>query len=71
MAKTPKSLSDNPKLIGRPKDFKIAVNELRISAGAGFIVVISGNIMTMPGLPKVPAAAKIQVMPDGRAIGLS
>jgi formate--tetrahydrofolate ligase len=71
MAKTPKSLSDNPKLIGRPRDFKIAVNELRISAGAGFIVVISGNIMTMPGLPKVPAAAKIQVMPDGRAIGLS
>ncbi len=71
MAKTPKSLSDNPKLIGRPKDFKIGVNELRISAGAGFIVVISGNIMTMPGLPKVPAAAKIQVMPDGRAIGLS
>lgn len=71
MAKTPKSLSDNPKFLGRPKDFKIAVNELRISAGAGFIVVISGNIMTMPGLPKVPAAAKIQVMPDGRAIGLS
>jgi formate--tetrahydrofolate ligase len=71
MAKTPKSLSDNPKLLGRPKDFKIAVNELRISAGAGFIVVISGNIMTMPGLPKVPAAVKIKVMPDGRAIGLS
>jgi len=71
MAKTPKSLSDNPKLLGRPKDFKIAVNELRISAGAGFIVVISGNIMTMPGLPKVPAAVKIKVMPDGSAIGLS
>jgi formate--tetrahydrofolate ligase len=71
MAKTPKSLSDNPKLLGRPKDFKIVVNELRISAGAGFIVVISGHIMTMPGLPKVPAAVKIKVMPDGSAIGLS
>jgi formate--tetrahydrofolate ligase len=71
MAKTPKSLSDNPKLLGRPKDFRIVVNELRISAGAGFIVVISGNIMTMPGLPKVPAAVKIKVMPDGSAIGLS
>jgi formate--tetrahydrofolate ligase len=71
MAKTPKSLSDNPKLTGRPRGFKIAVNELRISAGAGFIVVISGHIMTMPGLPKVPAAVKIKVMPDGRAVGLS
>jgi len=71
MAKTPKSLSDNPKLMGRPKDFRIAVNELRISAGAGFIVAISGNIMTMPGLPKVPAAARIKVMPDGSVIGLS
>jgi formate--tetrahydrofolate ligase len=71
MAKTPKSLSDNPKLLGRPKDFRIVVNELRISAGAGFIVVISGHIMTMPGLPKVPAAVRIKVMPDGSAIGLS
>jgi formate--tetrahydrofolate ligase len=71
MAKTPKSLSDNPKLLGRPKDFRIVVNELHISAGAGFIVVISGHIMTMPGLPKVPAAVKIKVMPDGSAIGLS
>ncbi len=71
IAKTPKSLSDNPKLIGRPRNFNIVVNELRISAGAGFIVVICGNIMTMPGLPKVPAAVKITVLPDGRAIGLS
>jgi formate--tetrahydrofolate ligase len=71
MAKTPKSLSDNQKLIGRPKGFKITVNELRISAGAGFIVVISGQIMTMPGLPKVPAAVKISILPDGRATGLS
>ncbi len=71
IAKTPKSLSDNPKLIGRPKNFRITVNEARISAGAGFIVIICGNIMTMPGLPKVPAATRIKVMPDGRAIGLS
>ncbi len=71
IAKTPKSLSDNAKLTGRPENFKITVNELRISAGAGFVVVICGNIMTMPGLPKVPAAVKIKVMPDGRAIGLS
>jgi formate--tetrahydrofolate ligase len=71
MTNTPKSLSDNPKLIGSPKNFNIAVNELRISVGAGFIVVISGNIMTMQGLLKVPATAKIKVMPDGRAIGLS
>ena len=71
VAKTPLSLSDNPKLIGRPKDFRITVNELRLSAGAGFIVAVCGNIVTMPGLPKVPAAAKIRILPDGRAVGLS
>ena len=69
--KTPKSLSDSAKLLGRPKNFRITVNELRISAGAGFVVVICGNIMTMPGLPKVPAAARIKILPDGRAVGLS
>jgi formate--tetrahydrofolate ligase len=71
IAKTPKSLSDDPKLTGRPKGFKITVNEARISAGAGFIVIICGNIMTMPGLPKVPAAARIKVMPNGKAVGLA
>jgi formate--tetrahydrofolate ligase len=71
IAKTPKSLSDNPKLTGRPRDFLVEVNELRISAGAGFVVVICGEIMTMPGLPKVPAAARIRVMPDGTATGLA
>jgi formate--tetrahydrofolate ligase len=71
IAKTPKSLSDNAKLLGRPKGFKITVNEARISAGAGFIVIICGNIMTMPGLPKVPAATRIKVLPDGKAVGLS
>jgi formate--tetrahydrofolate ligase len=71
IAKTPKSLSDNQDLRGRPSKFRIEVNEIRISAGAGFAVVICGNIMTMPGLPKVPAALRIKVMPDGRATGLS
>jgi formate--tetrahydrofolate ligase len=71
IAKTPLSLSDNAKLLGRPKGFRITVNELRISAGAGFVVAICGNIVTMPGLPKVPAAAKIKILPDGQAIGLT
>jgi formate--tetrahydrofolate ligase len=71
IAKTPKSLSDDPKLTGRPRNFRITVNELRLASGAGFVVVICGNIMTMPGLPKIPAAARIKVLPDGRAIGLS
>ncbi|MCY2992605.1 MAG: formate--tetrahydrofolate ligase [Planctomycetota bacterium] len=71
IAKTPKSLSDNPKLLGRPRDFSITVTEVRVSAGAGFVVVICGEIVTMPGLPKVPAAARIQVAPDGTATGLT
>ena len=71
IAKTAMSLSDNPSLRGRPKGFKVTVNELRISAGAGFVVVICGNIVTMPGLPKVPAAARMKVLPDGRAVGLA
>jgi formate--tetrahydrofolate ligase len=71
IAKTQLSLSDNPKLTGRPGDFRITVNELRISAGAGFIVAVCGNIVTMPGLPKVPAAAKIRILPDGSAVGLT
>jgi formate--tetrahydrofolate ligase len=71
IAKTPKSLSDDPRLLGRPRDFTMTVSELRISAGAGFVVVICGDIMTMPGLPKVPAAARIKVAADGTATGLS
>ncbi len=71
IAKSPKSLSDNPNLKGRPRKFRITVNELRISAGAGFVVVICGNIMTMPGLPKFPAALRIKVLPDGRVTGLT
>jgi formate--tetrahydrofolate ligase len=71
VAKTPLSFSDDAKQIGCPKNFKITVNELRISAGAGFVVVICGNILTMPGLPKVPAAARIKILPNGRATGLA
>ena len=62
IAKTPLSLSDTPGLRGRPKGFRITINELRVSAGAGFVVVICGNIMTMPGLPKVPAAVKFKLL---------
>ncbi len=71
VAKTAASLSDIPSVRGRPRDFRIRVKELRLNAGAGFIVVMAGNIMTMPGLPKVPAAAKIKVLRDGRAVGLA
>jgi formate--tetrahydrofolate ligase len=70
IAKTPLSLSDNSNLRGRPRGFRLRVNELRISAGAGFVVVICGNIVTMPGLPKVPAAARIKVLASGEATGL-
>lgn len=71
VAKTAMSLSDNADLRGRPRGFRITVNELRLSAGAGFVVAICGNIVTMPGLPKVPAAARIRILPDGRAAGLT
>ena len=70
MAKTQYSLSDNPSFLGRPKDFDITVKELKISAGAGFIVVLTGDIMTMPGLPKVPAAEKIDIDSSGVIQGL-
>jgi len=71
VAKTALSLSDNPALRGRPRGFRVTVNELRVAAGAGFVVAICGNIVTMPGLPKVPAAARIKVLADGRAVGLT
>jgi formate--tetrahydrofolate ligase len=71
VAKTAMSLSDDPERRGRPHGFRINVNELRLSAGAGFVVVICGNIVTMPGLPKVPAAARIKVLPSGQAVGLA
>ena len=70
MAKTQYSFSDRPELRGAPKGFKITVKDLKIDAGAGFIVVKTGDIMTMPGLPKVPAAENIDVDNDGRITGL-
>ena len=70
MAKTQYSLSDNPSLLGRPENFNITVKEVRISNGAGFIVVLTGDIMTMPGLPKVPAANRMDILDNGEIIGL-
>jgi formate--tetrahydrofolate ligase len=71
MAKTQKSLSDSPELRGRPRGFRVRVNEVRLAAGAGFVVVICGRMLTMPGLPKEPAAVRIRVDDQGRASGLS
>ena len=70
MAKTQYSLSDDPTLLGAPKDFAVTVRSLKVSAGAGFIVALTGEIMTMPGLPKVPAAEKIDVDENGKITGL-
>ena len=70
IAKTPASLSDDPTLIGRPENFTIHVREIRPSVGAGFLVAITGKIMTMPGLPKQPAALKIDLDENGNSVGI-
>ena len=70
MAKTQYSFSDDPSRLGAPEHFRITVREVRVSAGAGFVVCLTGNIMTMPGLPKKPAAENIDVCEDGRIVGL-
>lgn len=70
IAKTQKSLSDNPKLLGRPENFIVTVREIEIAAGAGFVIPITGNIMRMPGLPEYPAAEKIYIDSEGRIKGL-
>ncbi|MBO7397933.1 MAG: formate--tetrahydrofolate ligase [Clostridia bacterium] len=70
VAKTQYSFSDDPTLIGAPEGFKVTVRNVKVSAGAGFVVVLTGDIMTMPGLPKVPAAEKIDVDENGRISGL-
>ncbi len=70
VAKTQYSFTDDPKRLGAPEGFRITVRNLKVSAGAGFIVALTGDIMTMPGLPKVPAAEKIDVTPDGKIVGL-
>ncbi|WP_010418213.1 formate--tetrahydrofolate ligase [Anaerophaga thermohalophila] len=70
IAKTQKSLSDNPKLLGRPENFVVTVREIEIAAGAGFIVPVTGNIMRMPGLPATPAAENIDIDENGIISGL-
>ena len=70
MAKTQYSFSDDPKKLGAPEDFTITIRKLKVSAGAGFIVALTGNILTMPGLPKVPAAEKIDIDGNGKITGL-
>jgi len=63
-------LSDDPALLGRPENFDITVREVRVSAGAGFVVALTGDVMTMPGLPKVPAANNMDVDENGKITGL-
>ena len=70
IAKTQYSLSDNPKLLGRPENFEITVREIKVSAGAGFVIALTGDIMTMPGLPKVPSAERIDIDENGTITGL-
>ena len=70
IAKAPSSLSDDPSLVGRPRDFQVTVRNVQVSAGAGFLVVLTGNIMRMPGLPKRPKAEKVELLPDGTVIGV-
>ena len=70
MAKTQMSLTDDPSIFGRPRDFTITVREVRLSAGAGFLVALTGDMMTMPGLPKVPASRGIKLLPNGKIKGL-
>ena len=70
VAKTQYSFSDDPKKLGAPEDFTVTIRKVKVSAGAGFVVVLTGDIMTMPGLPKVPAAEKIDVTEEGKIVGL-
>ena len=70
MAKTQYSLSDDPTLLGRPTGFRITVREIKVSRGAGFLVALTGDVMTMPGLPKVPAANNMDILPSGEIVGL-
>ena len=71
IAKAPSSLSDDPLLHGRPKDFQVTVRNIQVNAGAGFLVVLTGNIMRMPGLPKEPAAMRVQLLENGEIVGVS
>ena len=70
MAKTQYSMTDDPTIAGRPRNFRITVRDIKVSRGAGFLVALTGEIMTMPGLPKVPAADSIDILPSGEIVGL-
>ncbi len=70
IAKAPSSLSDDPALHGRPRDFQVTVRNIQVSAGAGFLVILTGNIMRMPGLPKRPKAEQVELLPDGTVTGV-
>jgi formate--tetrahydrofolate ligase len=70
MAKPQLSVSDDPKRQGRPTGVRVAVREARLAAGAGFVVALLGDVMTMPGLPKIPAARNVRIEPDGTIRGL-
>lgn len=70
IAKAPSSLSDDPILHGRPRDFQVTVRNIQVSAGAGFLIILTGNILRMPGLPKRPKAERIELLPDGTVIGV-
>ena len=70
MAKTQYSFSDNKDLLGAPEGFTVNIKSVKVSAGAGFVVALTGDIMTMPGLPKIPAAEKIDVDENGEIVGL-
>ena len=70
MAKTQYSFSDDPTKLCAPEGFKVTIKNVKVSAGAGFVVVLTGDIMTMPGLPKVPAAEKIDIDAEGKIVGL-
>jgi formate--tetrahydrofolate ligase len=70
LKKTQYSLSDDANALGRPTGFTVTVREVRLAAGAGFIVALAGAIMTMPGLGKTPAAEKIDILPSGEIVGL-
>lgn len=70
IAKAPSSLSDDPILHGRPRDFQVTVRNIQVSAGAGFLIILTGNILRMPGLPRRPKAEQVELLPDGRIIGV-
>ena len=70
VAKTQYSFSDNPKLLGAPEDFELHIADVKLSAGAGFVIPITGEIMRMPGLPRRPAAEGIDIDPEGNIVGL-